>query len=354
MTFALTLALALHAAPAAHGAVAASNEKAVLKDARSTFQVLPAKAPALARNPATPAAVELGKALYFDPRLSASQLISCNTCHNVGLGGADLQATSVGHGWQKGPRNAPTVLNAVHNGAQFWDGRAADLAEQAKGPMQASVEMANRPEQVVATLKSIPGYAPMFERAFPGAKDPITFDNVARAIELFEATLVTPGAPFDRWLAGDAKALTAEAKAGAKVFMDRGCAACHGGVNVGGTGYYTFGAVEAPSLAVRPAADVGRMKVTNEKADEYGFRSPTLRNVELTAPYFHSGAVWSLDEAVAIMARSQLGQDLPPAEVAEVSAFLRALTGKQPVVPYPVLPPGGPATPKPVLTVQPG
>jgi len=345
MNLLLAVALALGAAP---------TSDALLKDARSTFQVLPAKAPVLAKNPATPAKVELGKALYFDPRLSASQLISCNTCHNVGLGGADLQATSVGHGWQKGPRNAPTVLNAVHNETQFWDGRAPDLAEQAKGPMQASVEMNNKPEQVLATLRSIPGYAPMFAKAFPGEAAPITFDNVAKAIEVFEATLVTPGAPFDRWLAGDAKALSAEAKAGVALFMDKGCAACHGGVNVGGAGFYTFGAVEAPGEAVRPAGDVGRMKVTSSKDDEYAFRSPTLRNVAITGPYFHSGAVSSLEEAVAVMGASQLGAKLEPAEVAKLSAFMRALTGRQPVVTHPVLPPSSDATPKPSLGVQAG
>jgi len=345
MTLLLAITLALGAAP---------SSDPVLKDARTTFQVLPAKAPVLPNNPATPARVDLGKALYFDPRLSSSQLISCNTCHNVGLGGADLQATSVGHGWQKGPRNAPTVLNAVHNETQFWDGRAPDLAEQAKGPMQAGVEMANAPANVVATLKSIPGYAPLFAKAFPGEADPITFDNVAKAIAVFEATLVTPGAPFDRWLAGDAKALSAEEKAGVALFMEKGCAACHGGVNVGGAGFYTFGAVEAPGEAARPVADVGRMKVTNAKDDAYAFRSPTLRNVAITGPYFHSGGVAALDEAVALMGTSQLGAKLEPAEVAKISAFLRALTGRQPQVVHPVLPPGSDATPRPALAVKPG
>jgi cytochrome c peroxidase len=341
----LLVAAGVAAATPAHAA------DTVLADARQTFKVLPAKPPVLAKNPVTPAKVELGKALYFDPRLSASQLISCNTCHNVGLGGADLQATSIGHGWQKGPRNAPTVLNAVYNGTQFWDGRAPDLAEQAKGPMQASVEMNNAPERVLATLKSIPGYAPLFAKAFPGEQDALTFDNVARAIEAFEATLVTPGAPFDRWLAGETKALTADERAGAALFMEKGCAGCHDGVNVGGTGYFTFGAVEAPGEAVRPAADLGRMKVTKAKDDEFAFRSPTLRNVAITAPYFHSGGVWTLEEAVDVMAAAQLGAKLEPAETARITAFLRALTGKQPVVTHPVLPPSAAATPKPLLAL---
>jgi cytochrome c peroxidase len=164
----------------------------ILTQAQKSFKPVPAAAPLLKQNPATPDKVELGKMLYFDPRLSSSQIISCNTCHNVGLGGTDLLETSIGHGWQKGPRNSPTVLNAVFNVAQFWDGRAEDLASQAKGPVQASVEMNNTPENVVKTLKSIPGYQPFFAKAFPGEADPITFDNMARAIEVFEATLITP------------------------------------------------------------------------------------------------------------------------------------------------------------------
>ena len=337
---ALGLVAALAAAPAA-------AKEDLLKQARADLKPLPAKAKAIAGNPSTPAKVELGKALYFDPRLSASQLISCNTCHNVGLAGADLQATSIGHGWQKGPRNAPTVLNAVLNTAQFWDGRAADLKAQAKGPVQASVEMANKPEHLVATLKGIAGYAPLFAKAFPGEQDPITFDNVAAAIEVFEATLLTPGAPLDRFLAGDRKALGPAEAAGLALFLDKGCAACHGGANVGGDGYHAFGVVEKPADEVRPPGDKGRFKVTSTAADEYVFRSPSLRNVALTAPYFHSGAVWSLEEAVRIMGTAQLGATLSADEAGQLTAFLRALTGRQPRVEYPILPPSTEATPRP-------
>ena len=208
-----------------------------MKRAQGLFKPLPTKAPTQKNNPSSPAKVDLGKKLYFDPRLSASQLISCNTCHNVGLGGGDLQETSIGHGWQKGPRNAPTVLNAVFNIAQFWDGRAEDLKAQAKGPVQASVEMNNKPDQVVATLKSIPGYVNLFRMAFPGEKEPITFDNMARAIEVFEATLLTPDSPSDRYLKGNRKALSPKEEKGLALFMDKGCVACHGGINVGGSGY---------------------------------------------------------------------------------------------------------------------
>ena len=321
--------------------------------AQATFKAVPAKAPEMKRNPSSPARLELGRMLYFDPRLSASQLISCNSCHNVGLGGADLQETSIGHGWQKGPRNAPTVLNAVFNVAQFWDGRAEDLQAQAKGPVQASVEMANDPGRLVTTLKSIPGYAPLFRQAFPGEQDPITFDNVAKAIEVFEATLLTPDAPFDAYLRGNRKALSSVEEAGLGLFMEKGCSACHDGLNVGGGGYFAFGVVEAPSDEVRPPGDTGRLKVTRSEGDKYVFRSPSLRNVAITQPYFHSGKVWKLEDAVRIMGSSQLGMALEDAEVAKVTAFLRTLTGRQPRIEHPVLPPGSDSTPQPELKVRP-
>jgi cytochrome c peroxidase len=319
----------------------------LLKRAQQSFKAIPAKAPAQKNNPASAAKLELGAALFFDPRLSASQLISCNTCHNLGLGGADLQETSIGHGWQKGPRNAPTVLNAVFNTAQFWDGRAEDLKAQAKGPVQAGVEMASAPSRVIATLASIPGYAPMFKKAFPNEKDPITFDNVAAAIEVFEATLLTPAAPFDRFLSGSRNALSADEQAGLAIFMDRGCVACHAGVNVGGDGYFAFGLVEKPSDEVRPPGDTGRFKVTHAVGDEYQFRAPSLRNVAITQPYFHSGKVWKLSEAVKLMDVAQLGAKLTDDEVAKTAAFLRTLTGVQPKLALPVLPPGTDATPQP-------
>lgn len=319
------------------------------KRAQTMFKPIPQSAPALEGNKQTPAKLLLGKMLYFEPRLSASNLISCNTCHNVGLGGGDLQETSVGHGWQKGPRNAPTVLNAVFNVAQFWDGRAKDLMEQAKGPVQASVEMNNKPERVVETLKSIPEYVNLFTKAFPGQSEPLTFDNMAKAIEVFEATLVTPDGPFDRYLKGDRKALGSREQDGLRLFMDKGCAACHSGVNVGGGGYFPFGVVEKPAGEIRPVADTGRFKVTNTASDEYVFRSPSLRNIDLTPPYFHSGKVWKLADAVAIMGSAQLGIKLNDDEARKIVAFLGTLTGRQPKVEYPLLPPNSPTTPKPLL-----
>ena len=324
---------------------------AIRSQAAALFEIIPAEPPALPDNELTEERVELGKMLYFEPRLSASWLISCNTCHNLSLGGIDLMETSIGHGWQKGPRNAPTVLNAVYNLAQFWDGRAADLEEQAKGPVQASVEMASDPERAVETLKSIPEYREWFARAFPNDADPVTFDNMARAIEAFEATLVTPGAPFDRWLAGDDSAMTEAQVEGLETFVSKGCAGCHAGLNFGGQGYFAFGVVQAPSDEIRPPGDLGRFAVTSTAADEYVFKSPSLRNIELTAPYFHSGKVWGLQEAVAVMGSAQLGATLTPEETGAISSFLEALTGQQPEVDYPILPPHTADTPLPDVSV---
>lgn len=315
--------------------------------AQRFFKPIPASPPELKDNPLNPAKVELGRLLYFDPRLSSSWLISCNTCHNLSLVGIDHLETSIGHGWQKGPRNAPTVFNAVFNGAQFWDGRAKDLKEQAKGPVQAAIEMNNIPERVVATLKSISGYVELFHKAFPGEDDPVSFENVARAIEAFEATLLTPNSRFDQFLKGDASALNEQEKQGLQLFITRGCVGCHNGVNVGGHGYYPFGVVEKPGAEILPPDDKGRFMVTKTASDEYVFKSPSLRNVALTAPYFHSGKVWSLEQAVAIMGSAQLGIQLTDEEVEAITAFLTTLTGERPKVEFPVLPMHTESTPKP-------
>ncbi len=334
------------AAVASAGAAQAGSS--LMKQANELFKPIPAAAPQIAGNPVTAAKVKLGKMLFFDPRLSASQLISCNSCHNVGMGGDDNQETSTGHGWAKGPRNAPTAFNAVFNIAQFWDGRAKDLKEQAKGPVQAGVEMNNKPEVVVATLKSIPEYVAAFKAAFPKAADPVTFDNMARAIEDFEATLITPDSRFDKFLKGDANALDDKEKKGLALFMDKGCAGCHQGVNIGGQAYFPFGVAEKPGSDILPPGDKGRFKVTRAKEDEFAFRAGPLRNIALTAPYFHSGKVWSLKQAVAIMGDTQLGKGaLTDDDVEAITAFLKTLTGKQPQIVYPVLPPRTDATPMP-------
>jgi cytochrome c peroxidase len=300
-------------------------------------------------NAVTREKIDLGRMLFFDPRLSASDIISCNTCHNLGTGGDDNLPTSVGHGWQKGPRNAPTVFNAVFNTAQFWDGRAEDLKAQAKGPVQAGVEMANKPEAVVATLKSMPEYVERFEKAFPGAKDPVTFDNMAKAIEAFEVILVTPASPFDQWLEGNDNALSNDQKKGLALFIDKGCAACHTGVNVGGQAYFPFGLVKKPGADILPPTDKGRFAVTKTASDQYVFRAAPLRNVALTAPYFHSGQVWDLKQAVEIMGSAQLGKEISDDEAGLIVEFLHSLTGEQPQVEYPILPVETAQTPKPQL-----
>jgi len=323
------------------------TQDVLIQQARAVFSPVPDSPPVLEGNPATPAKIHLGKMLFLEPRLSASWLISCNTCHNLGMGGVDLLETSIGHGWQKGPRNAPTVLNTVFNIAQFWDGRAEDLAEQAQGPIQAGVEMNNTPGRVVRTLKSMPEYVDHFRNAFPGETDPVSFDNMALAIEVFEATLLTPNSPFDRFLKGDPSALAPAEKEGLELFMGRGCTACHNGVNVGGQGYFPFGLVQVPGTDIRPAEDKGRYAVTHSAGDEYVFKSPSLRNITLTAPYFHSGKVWSLPEAVGIMGTAQLGAELTDTEVASIVAYLGTLTGDQPQVEYPILPAHTADTPLP-------
>jgi cytochrome c peroxidase len=323
-----------------------------LRDAAlGMFAPIPSTVPAIADNRVTPEKVELGKALFFDPRMSASGVFSCNSCHNVGTGGDDNMPTSIGHGWQQGPRNSPTVFNAVFNAAQFWDGRAADLAEQAKGPVQAGVEMANTPDNVLATLNSMPQYVDWFQAAFPDEPDPVTFDNFARAIEAFEATLITP-APFDAWLNGDDSALTDEQKLGLDTFMLAGCATCHNGVNLGGQEYFPFGLVERPGADILPPDDKGRYEVTKTATDEYVFRASPLRNIALTAPYFHSGSVWDLHTAVEIMAESQLGADLTDQETRALTAFLHSLTGTVPEVTYPILPAETASTPRPTAMLE--
>jgi len=349
MSFRIELAALASAAMLAVTGLASADE--LREKAAAVFKPLPSTIPAVKDNPITPEKIALGKALFFDTRMSASGVFSCNSCHNLATGGDDNLETSIGHGWQKGPRNAPTALNAVFNIAQFWDGRAEDLKAQAKGPVQAGVEMANTPDNVIATLNSMPQYVEWFKAAFPDEKDPVTFDNFAKAIEAFEATLVTP-APFDAWLNGDDAALGDDQKAGLALFIDKGCASCHTGTNVGGEGYYPFGLVEKPGADVLPEGDKGRFAVTNTADDSYVFRAAPLRNIALTAPYFHSGKVWDLKQAVGIMGAAQLGEKLSDEDETKIVAFLTSLTGKMPEVVYPVLPAETAATPRPTGQVK--
>lgn len=296
-------------------------------------------APAKVGNPGL---VELGKKLYFDPRLSRSGFISCNSCHNLSMGGSDNLKTSIGHNWQKGPINAPTVLNSSLNLAQFWDGRAADLKAQAGGPIANPGEMAFTHELAVDLLQSIPGYVAEFKKVF--GTDKVDIGQVTKAIAAFEETLVTPNSRFDQWLKGNKNALTADELAGYKIFKDSGCVACHNGPAVGGNSFQKMGVVE-PYKANSPAE--GRVAVTGRDADRFNFKVPTLRNVEMTYPYFHDGAADTLPQAVDTMARVQLGKTFSPEENAKVVAFLKTLTGNQPSFKMPILPPSSDSTKRP-------
>lgn len=288
------------------------------------------------------AQVELGKKLYFDPRLSKSGFISCNSCHNLSMGGTDNLKTSIGHNWQKGPINAPTVLNSSMNVAQFWDGRAADLQAQAGGPIANPGEMAFTHELAIHVLESIPEYVVEFKQVF--GTDTITIDEVTLAIAEFEKTLVTPNSRFDRWLLGDKNALTAEEVTGYRLFKESGCVACHNGPAVGGNSFQKMGVVE-PYKANSPAE--GLSAVTGKDADRFKFKVPTLRNVAMTYPYFHDGGAATLTEAVDLMGRLQLGKAFSAEDNAKIVAFLKTLTGDQPSFQLPQLPPSTDKTPRP-------
>jgi cytochrome c peroxidase len=286
--------------------------------------------------------VELGKMLYFDPRLPKSGFISCNSCHNLSAGGSDNLPTSIGDKWQQGPINAPTVLNSSLNVAQFWDGRAADLKAQAGGPIANPGEMAFSHTLTVGVLESIPAYVREFKQVF--GKDKIDIEQVTAAIAEFEKTLVTPNSRFDQWLLGKQDALTPDELEGYKLFKDSGCVGCHNGPGVGGASFQKMGVVEPYKTA---SAAVGRSGVTGKDEDRLNFKVPTLRNVELTYPYFHDGAANTLTEAVDTMGRLQLGKKFTAGENAKIVAFLKTLTGDQPSFTLPVLPPSSDATPRP-------
>lgn len=325
------------------------NDRDLLNQAKNYFQPLPKEIPAPADNPTTKEKVELGKKLFYDPRLSLSSVISCNTCHNIATYGVDGVETSLGHKFQTGGKNAPTVMNAGFHLAQFWDGRAKTLEDQAKGPILADVEMAMpNPELVVERLKSIEGYVNDFKKAFPKDKEPINYENVAKAIAAFERTLVTPSR-FDEFLKGNTKALSLKEKEGLKLFIEKGCASCHNGVAIGGSMFQKFGIVKP--YKYQDPNDLGRYNVTKNEADKYVYKVPSLRNVTRTYPYFHDGKVWDIREAVRIMGETQLGIELTDEEIEKIVAFLDSTTGKIPedALKMPVLPPSSPKTPKPQL-----
>ena len=286
--------------------------------------------------------VNLGKQLFFEPRLSKSGFISCNSCHNLSTGGADNLPSSIGHKWQLGPINSPTVLNAKYNLAQFWDGRAKDLKEQAGGPIANPGEMASTHQAALDVLISIPEYKLVFKEIY--GKNSITKENVTDAIAAFEETLTTPNSRFDRWLRGDTKILSKIELQGYQLFKGKGCVGCHNGIGVGGGSFQKFGIVKPYP---NDGKNLGRYAQTKKESDKFVFKVPLLRNIELTAPYFHDGSTWELTEAVNIMAEYQLGIKLTRAENRKIVAFLKTLTGEQPRIVYPTLPPSTKNTPKP-------
>ena len=270
------------------------------------------------------ALIALGKKLYLDPKLSVNDTISCNSCHQLNNFGVDSQPTSPGHEGKRGGRNSPTTFNAALHIAQFWDGRAKDVEEQALGPILNPIEMGMPSEAaVVDKLKKIEEYKAMFAEAFKDEKDPIQYKNVGKAIGAFERTLITPSR-FDDFLKGDENALNDAEKRGLQKFVHMGCANCHNGVAIGGNSYKKIGLVEEYKTS-----DVGRFAVTGLETDKKVFKVPSLRNITKTAPYFHDGSVKTLDEAIEEMAEHQLGRKVGPGFVEDVKAFLGALTAKE-------------------------
>jgi len=318
----------------------------VPKEYLALFQPITGIAVPNKENPVTPEKVELGKMLYHDPRLSKSGFFSCNTCHNLATYGVSNLPSDIGHKWAIGPINGPTVMNSAYNAAQFWNGRAKDLEEQAKGPILNPLEMAMPDEaSAVKRIGSVAQYRDIFARAFPGEEEPLTYDNIARAIAAFERTLLTPSR-FDSFLTGRGDALTDREKNGLKLFVETGCTGCHNGIGIGGGSFQKMGLVKPYRTANKAE---GRFEVTKNKEDMNVFKVPGLRNIEMTYPYFHDGNVWQLEEAVRTMADVQLGKKLSDSETGDIAAFLKSLTGTIPkeALEMPVLPPSGHETLRP-------
>lgn len=307
----------------------------------SAAETLPATAPAPADNPTTEAKVELGQMLYHDPRLSSTGTVSCSSCHNTMLGGEDNRPNSMGVNGQTGGRSAPTVWNAAFNKVQFWDGRAASLEDQAAGPVTNPIEMGMKSwDDVVARLNAIEGYKDAFAKAF-GTDSTITKDNATKAIAAYERTLITPNSPYDRYAGGETSALTEQQVRGMNKAVELGCTGCHSGPAFNGAGtFQRFPVTDNAYFAAQYhfKKDKGLAEVTKKAEDEHMWKVPTLRNIALTAPYFHNGSVKTLDKAVQVMGKVQLGKDLSKEEIADIVAFLNSLTGEFPKQKMPVLP----------------
>ncbi|MWJ26603.1 c-type cytochrome [Halomonas sp. ZH2S] len=301
-----------------------------LENYRDRFEALPYLPPIPADNSLTEEKVELGKMMFFEPRISSSGVISCATCHNPALGWSDRIPRATGHDGQVGERNTPTVLNSGFLDAQFWDGREPDLEGQALGPIEASVEMAMDLDMALERLTSFDHYQRKFAEAFPEDEEPLNADNLAYSLASFQRTLNTPNSPFDRYLRGDMNALTQQEKDGMVAFVDNGCIACHRGPALTDS---QFHAIQVPG-----STDLGRYLVTDEESDKYRFRTPTLRNVAVTYPYMNNGATETLEEAVAIMGQEMLGRDFEEQSIADITAFLHTLTGEMPHFEVPALP----------------
>lgn len=310
-----------HAQPAATVASARPAHPAAAARDREPIKPIPTTLKLDARK------VALGDKLFHDVRLSRDNSISCASCHALDKGGTDRRERSLGLKDAEGPINAPTVFNSGFNFKQFWDGRAENLEAQVDGPTQAEAEMGSKWEDVVQKLRADAGYTAAFKQNYP---DGVQRQNVKDAIAEFERSLITPNARFDRWLRGDDQAITTEELEGYRKFKSYGCASCHQGVNVGGNMFETLGAVRE-YFAERgnvTKADLGRFNVTGKEEDKHVFKVPSLRNVALTPPYFHDGSAKTLDEAVRVMARYQLGRPLPDADAALIVKFLQTLTGE--------------------------
>jgi cytochrome c peroxidase len=307
----------------------------------ATWEALPETAPAPADNPTTAEKVELGKMLYHDPRLSSTGTVACASCHNTMAGGEDNRPNSMGVHGKTGGRSAPTVWNSAFNKVQFWDGRAASLEEQAAGPVTNPIEMGMKDwDEVVARLKAIPGYQHAFTEAF-GA-DSVNKANATKAIAAYERTLITPHSAYDKYVKGDKGALTAQQVKGMNKFAALGCGGCHSGAAFNGGGSFQKFPVQNAAAFEQQyhlLQDKGLAEVTKKKEDEHLWKVPTLRNIALTAPYLHNGAVQTLEQAVDLMAKLQLGKTLSKEDNADVVAFLNALTGPFPKQTMPVLPP---------------
>ena len=316
-------------------------------NAQNTFAPLPDKAPVPKNNPMTKSKIELGKILFFDPRISESGTISCNSCHNVMAGGDDARATSIGLGGKKGKRSAPTVWNSAFLTVQFWDGRSPDLEDQAKGPITNPIEMGMKSHDVaLERIKQIPGYKKLFFDAYPKEKQPMNIQNAVNAIASYERTLITPGSRFDKYMKGNKKAMSAQEIRGMKTVETVGCTACHFGPNFSGAippekegNFQKFPQNPNPEIVKKYnlSEDLGRYEVTKKEEDKNVFRVPTWRNVALTAPYFHNGSVKTLEEAVRVMGKLQLDVDLSSHQVEDIVAFLNTLTGPFPTQTMPRL-----------------